>query len=44
MNSYFYDHFGQQAGPVSGDQLITNGVTAETLVWREGMAAVLVLY
>lgn len=34
---YFYEQAGQQAGPIAGDQLVTNGVRASTLIWREGM-------
>ena len=34
---YYIDSAGQQAGPVSADQLVAKGVTSETLVWKDGM-------
>ena len=38
MNEYYYEHQGQQAGPVAADQLITHGVNANSLVWHDGMS------
>lgn len=39
MKNYFYiDKSGQQSGPVSEDLLKQHGVTADTLVWSEGMS------
>lgn len=35
---YYIDSAGQQAGPVPADQLAANGVTANTLVWKEGIS------
>lgn len=35
---YFININGQQQGPVSIDQLISNGINSETLVWKAGMA------
>lgn len=37
MHKYFYDQNGSQAGPVAADQLLDQGITATTLVWRDGM-------
>lgn len=35
---YYFSHDGtNRQGPVSEDKLLASGVTAETLVWREGM-------
>lgn len=42
MNSWFYVLNGQRTGPVGADELqrlaATGAISAETLVWREGMA------
>ncbi|MBR1594266.1 MAG: CD225/dispanin family protein [Alloprevotella sp.] len=39
MNSYYYlDAANQQQGPLDGNLLPTKGVTAQTLVWAQGMA------
>lgn len=35
--TYFYEQAGQPAGPLAADQLLARGVTAATLVWREGL-------
>ena len=35
---YFVDSSGQQRGPVSAGDLPRNGVTLQTLVWRQGMS------
>lgn len=37
MKTYYYEEAGQQAGPLSADDLCAHGVQATTLVWREGM-------
>ena len=38
MKKYYYvNKKGQQAGPVTADQLIQHGVTAKTYVWCTGM-------
>ncbi len=38
MNNYFYlDKNNQQQGPISPQQFIAYGVTADTLVWCNGM-------
>ena len=34
---YYINSAGQQAGPVPADQLAANGITANTLVWKDGM-------
>jgi len=34
---YYINSAGQQTGPVPADQLAANGVTANTLVWKDGM-------
>lgn len=36
--NYYYEHAGQQAGPVTANQLVAHGVTEYTVVWCEGMA------
>lgn len=39
MNSYYYlDAANQQQGPLDGNLLPSKGVTAQTLVWANGMA------
>lgn len=39
MNSYYYlDAANQQQGPLDGNLLPSKGVTAQTLVWAQGMA------
>lgn len=38
MEFFIIDHNGQQAGPFSFDQLVQNGISPETLVWKQGMA------
>lgn len=39
MKAYFFvSASGQQVGPVAGEMLKEKGVTAQTLVWCEGMA------
>ena len=35
---YYINSAGQQAGPVPADQLAANGITADTLVWKDGMS------
>lgn len=38
MNKYYYiDSNGTHQGPIDADKLISNGVTAETSIWTEGM-------
>jgi hypothetical protein len=37
LNYYFADATGTQRGPVPAEQLVSNGVTSETLVWADGM-------
>ena len=40
MDSYFYlDANNQQKGPVAADKLLSVGVDANTLVWKQGMAS-----
>lgn len=34
---YYLDRNGQQAGPVPAENLGMNGVTTDTLVWKDGM-------
>jgi hypothetical protein len=38
VSKYYYEYAGQQMGPVAANQLVARGVTASTLVWREGMS------
>lgn len=38
MEFFIIDRNGQQAGPFSFDQLVQNGISPETLVWKQGMA------
>ncbi len=39
MENYFYlNEKNEQKGPVSPEELISNGVTRNTLVWKNGMA------
>lgn len=39
MENYFYlNEKNEQKGPVSPEELISNGVTKNTLVWKNGMA------
>jgi len=38
LEYYFLDANEVQHGPISGEQLLSYGVTASTLVWAEGMA------
>ena len=35
---YYYEHDGQQAGPVEAGQLLARGVQPETLVWHAAMS------
>lgn len=38
MDMYFYvDKNGKQAGPINAENLLSNGVNEETLVWKAGM-------
>ena len=40
MDSFFYlDANNQQKGPVPADKLLSVGVDANTLVWKQGMAS-----
>ena len=39
MENYFYlNEKNEQKGPISPEELISNGVTKNTLVWKNGMA------
>lgn len=39
MENYFYlNEKNEQKGPVSPEELIRNGVTKNSLVWKNGMA------
>ena len=37
MKNYYYVINGEQTGPVSLESLINAGITADTLIWCEGM-------
>jgi hypothetical protein len=39
MKTYYYEAAGQQAGPLSADELRAHGVQGNTLVWCENMPA-----
>ena len=38
MEYFIIDNNGQQAGPISQDQLVQKAISPETLVWKQGMA------
>lgn len=38
MDQYYYSDGQSQFGPVSKEELLTKGITKETLVWYEGLA------